>query len=483
MKARGVRVYTIGIGSEAGAPIPEIGGGFAKDQNGNVVLSRPDERALQALASETGGMFVRSVAGDLDLQRVYNDGIAAKVAKKDFTATQRKQWYERFQWFIAAAVLLLLIEACLRDVRFATLVLAALWLAVPSSEGLAADVKAAHDDYAAGDYAAAAQKFQAAEAQDPEDAVATYNRAVSQYKQQQWQEAAAGFAKSAQAADQRLATDSYYNLGNALTSAGKYDDAIKAFENALALSPKDQDARDNLAQVKKLQAQKKQQDEQKKSDDSQKQDDANKGQDPQDAPKPGQEGDKKDQPPAGQQPQPGESSDQKGQPQPSDQSQANSQQDGKEGAPEPGKDQQASSKPGEPSPDKPDAGKDGQQADQASAGKDGSEQEPAQPTAPSPDAPPKAGEQKKPATAEEGQTPPPATADAGDKPAGTNAGSGTDSAAAAAKPGDAQPTSPGTISRAEAEQVLRTVTDQAQKYLNSAPQQGRAKPRRSDKDW
>jgi len=66
-KTQGVRVFTIGIGKDEGSPIPKPGGGFHKDRSGNMVLSRLDETTLQKIALTTGGSYVRSVTGDVDL--------------------------------------------------------------------------------------------------------------------------------------------------------------------------------------------------------------------------------------------------------------------------------------------------------------------------------------------------------------------------------------------------------------------------------
>ena len=70
---QGVKIYTIGIGGEIGAPIPNHSGagGFRKNQQGEVILSKLDETTLQQIALETGGSYVRSVTGDIDFNTIY----------------------------------------------------------------------------------------------------------------------------------------------------------------------------------------------------------------------------------------------------------------------------------------------------------------------------------------------------------------------------------------------------------------------------
>ncbi len=115
-KEEGVKIFTIGIGQESGAPIPDPAkGGFKKDKRGEVVISKLDEITLQKIALETGGTYVRSVTGDMDLQKIYLEDIKQTVEKKELTTTRRKLWQDRFQWFLAFALVLLCVEFVYRE--------------------------------------------------------------------------------------------------------------------------------------------------------------------------------------------------------------------------------------------------------------------------------------------------------------------------------------------------------------------------------
>ena len=77
---KGVKIFVFGVGEAAGGPVPGAGqGGFKKDEQGKMVLSRMDEESLQKIAGDTGGTYVRSVAGDLDLDVLYFDGIRSRT--------------------------------------------------------------------------------------------------------------------------------------------------------------------------------------------------------------------------------------------------------------------------------------------------------------------------------------------------------------------------------------------------------------------
>ncbi len=114
-KLAGVRIFTIGIGRDEGAPIPAPGGGFRRDRSGEIVLSRLDEPTLQKIALDTGGKYVRSVTGDVDLEQIYAQGIKATLEDQELGSKRRQRWEERFQWLLAVALLALMLEPLISE--------------------------------------------------------------------------------------------------------------------------------------------------------------------------------------------------------------------------------------------------------------------------------------------------------------------------------------------------------------------------------
>jgi len=112
---QGVKIYTIGIGKETGAPIPDPSGGFKKDSQGDVVLTKLDETTLQKIALGTGGIYVRSVTGDLDLNKIYLENINRKIEEKALKTQRRKLWMERFQVPVFLAILCLIAGFLIRE--------------------------------------------------------------------------------------------------------------------------------------------------------------------------------------------------------------------------------------------------------------------------------------------------------------------------------------------------------------------------------
>lgn len=116
----GVKVYAIGVGTAEGELIPVREDGkpmeFLKDRDGKVIKSRLDEETLKQLALKTGGIYVRSAAGDFGLDAIYDKGIG-QLQRKEYEARLQKRYFERFQWPLSIAFALLVVEACVTDRR------------------------------------------------------------------------------------------------------------------------------------------------------------------------------------------------------------------------------------------------------------------------------------------------------------------------------------------------------------------------------
>jgi Ca-activated chloride channel family protein len=103
---KGIKIYTIGIGTPEGAPI-KIGNDFITDQDGNMVVSKLDEAVLRQIAVLTDGAYIRSTNQSLGLTEIIQK--VNETEQKEFT-TQFEEYNELFQWFLAGALLVLLLE-------------------------------------------------------------------------------------------------------------------------------------------------------------------------------------------------------------------------------------------------------------------------------------------------------------------------------------------------------------------------------------
>ncbi len=116
----GVVIYTVGIGSPEGVPIPiydEYGRqiGFKKDRSGKVVTSKLDELTLEKIALQTGGKYYRASGSEQELDKIYDE--ISKMEKKELGSVKYTQFEERFQYFLFLAMLCLVIEMLIPERR------------------------------------------------------------------------------------------------------------------------------------------------------------------------------------------------------------------------------------------------------------------------------------------------------------------------------------------------------------------------------
>ena len=109
---KGVSIYTIGMGSPDGAPIPiyanGVREGYKKDKEGNTIVTRLNEQTLQEIATAGNGLFVRATNSDVGLNNVINE--IDKLEKKQFESKMYRDYEDRFQIFIFIAFILLIAE-------------------------------------------------------------------------------------------------------------------------------------------------------------------------------------------------------------------------------------------------------------------------------------------------------------------------------------------------------------------------------------
>src|ERR1019366_8539215 len=108
LKKKGIRVIGLGVGTTAGAMIPDGSGGFVKDERGAVVLSKLESGTLQELASVTGGTY-RDASTWLDLAGVLNATVEAGQKGK-FLEKNTVRLVERFQWPLAFGLWCLIVS-------------------------------------------------------------------------------------------------------------------------------------------------------------------------------------------------------------------------------------------------------------------------------------------------------------------------------------------------------------------------------------
>ncbi len=109
--AKGVRIIAIGIGSDTGAPVPQL-----KDSTrpgSPQVQSKLESGTLRAIAGASpGGVYLEVGTGTIDLAQVYRDLISSADQRTIETATEI-QYTQRFMLFLAAGLVCVVIDMML----------------------------------------------------------------------------------------------------------------------------------------------------------------------------------------------------------------------------------------------------------------------------------------------------------------------------------------------------------------------------------
>lgn len=121
LKERGVTVHTVGVGTLEGKPLevpaeaPGLPMQYKRDEEGNVVVSRLIEKGLEALASQTGGLYLRATSAATDLTPIV-ERIGA-MEHKSFGSETISTLEERFQWPLALAIVFLVLHLLIGPFR------------------------------------------------------------------------------------------------------------------------------------------------------------------------------------------------------------------------------------------------------------------------------------------------------------------------------------------------------------------------------
>jgi len=249
LRAQGYRVSVLGVGTAKGAPVPLDNGGFLKDAGGAIVMPRLQQQALRELAGVGGGRYVKAGLDDRDIETLIPSNPSRIAAQDDRQHTSADQWREAGPWLLL--LLLPLAALAFRRGWLGPLVLVLLVMPPPPAQAFAwQDLWLRPDQQAARDFAAGRQ-----------------SEAAQRFERSDWRAAAAyasgAYDQALQSLDGLDGARADYNKGNTLARLGQLEDAVKAYEQALAADPNDADARHNKELVEKLLEQQKQQQQQR----------------------------------------------------------------------------------------------------------------------------------------------------------------------------------------------------------------------------
>jgi len=243
------RLNILGIGTASGAPIKLANGELMKDNAGAIVIPKLPEQRLYGAAERGRGSY----------RTISNDFSDINALIKPPTATQEDKESEQFstgdQWQEAGPYLLLLVlPLVLGYFRRGTL------LAIVPLCLFLTPVEQA--------YASLWQDLWKTKDQQAQDKFnqEAYQEAAEQFENKLWQGSAhykaGNYEQALEAFQQQDSAQALYNQGNTLAKLQKLDEAIEAYNKAIAKDPQLQDAKDNKALLEQLKQQQEQQEQQ-----------------------------------------------------------------------------------------------------------------------------------------------------------------------------------------------------------------------------
>jgi Ca-activated chloride channel family protein len=261
----GMVIYTVGVGSPNGSTIPvQYNNGrrdVMRDAQGQEIRTALDEATLKKIAESSKGLYVPLGRGAEGLNTIYQEKLRL-VPKSDASQRLERIPLERYEWPLTLAIFLLLLEFFLPDRSKKNR------LEFAGSQHLAA-------------LFVCALVIGTGFANANTESVSYYNHGTESYHRGEFAQAADALRASLKTPDTSIQQRAYYNLGNTLYRHGQaslqkeskttikhWQDALKAYEDAMVLDDTDADARYNYEFVKKKleQLQQQQPQEQEKKD-------------------------------------------------------------------------------------------------------------------------------------------------------------------------------------------------------------------------
>ena len=116
-KKEGIKIYTLGVGTEKGGPIPLRNGGqvygYKKDNKGEVVITKMKPDVLQNISNEGNGKFINGNKTQETIDVI--EDLLLKAEKSEFETKQFSDYKDQFQWFIGFGLLFLVIDILLLE--------------------------------------------------------------------------------------------------------------------------------------------------------------------------------------------------------------------------------------------------------------------------------------------------------------------------------------------------------------------------------
>lgn len=262
LKPRALTLSVLAVGTEQGGPIPLQAGGLLKAPDGAIVIPKLDSVPLAKLADRAGGVFTPLSPGDQDLRALNLN--APTIAETSTRTTDRQfdVWQDEAHWWVLLILPLALLGFRRGIIFCAFLVVCSTASMIPTpsyaNEQTSSNTQTTSDSTPA----SLIEKYFLTPDQRGKRAfdAEQYEQATTQFTDHAWKGSAHYRSGNYQAAldayntsaDEGSSADKYYNQANTHAHLQQWDQALAAYEQALALDPSLEDAAHNKALIESL---------------------------------------------------------------------------------------------------------------------------------------------------------------------------------------------------------------------------------------
>ncbi len=273
----GIRVYTIGVGSPDGKPIPMGDGGeLLKDREGNIVVTKLDEKTLGEIAVAGNGAYVAAGSSEFGLNPIIKE--LKQLEEQKFTSVVFEEYDEQYMYFFAIALVFFIMEFLVGSKRinrkiFSVVVLICLGTATLSAQNVNTpridkkEVRAGNRLFKKDNFKEADVEYRKGLILDSTSVVSKYNLGNTLYRLGNYAEAERIYVEMADSIakytpqilwDTEKETNPtdlsnfYHNMGNSYLQQKKYKEAADAYKSSLLRNPSDSETRRNYAYAKKM---------------------------------------------------------------------------------------------------------------------------------------------------------------------------------------------------------------------------------------
>ena len=268
----GIRVFCIGVGSPEGKPIPYgPDSELMKDREGNIVVTKLDEKILEEVAAAGEGAYIRAGNTEFGLNPITDE--LKELEEQQFNSIVFEDFEEQYMYFFGIALVFFLLEFLVGRMRvgrkmFAVVLLMGVSAVSSYAQTDKKEVRQGNRFYKDGNYKEAEVEYRKALIKDSMSVAGNYNLANTLMQQEDAGNAELIYAKlvdtisripmkvdwkkgSVEVGKKPVSSDYYHNLGNSLLAQKRYQEAVDAYKNALRRNPADDLTRENYIYAKK----------------------------------------------------------------------------------------------------------------------------------------------------------------------------------------------------------------------------------------